>query len=278
MSDYLPKEEAAIREGEILRLHIAKGYIPINITKTGGLGGHLQNDGYTFEQCKGIAAKYSKRSEWKKHDYPTYHIASKLGWIDTIMPQNKPYGNKDIRYWTIERCCDVAKTCKTLLEFRNKYPSAYVIVCRNKWNDIVFADLKRLWAKRNLKNNNPLPDVAYNRKVTFDLEQIIATLKKYPSTSAFIKEHRSMYNWLSHHGIRLSEIATLEQLHNSQIGTGTKPIVQCDMEGNFVAEYNSARDPIGFDYKKISACCHGTRKSHKGYKWFFKQDFENNIK
>lgn len=87
-----------------------------------------------------------------------------------------------------------------------------------------------------------------------------------------------MYNWLSHHGIRLSEIATLEQLHNSQIGTGTKPIVQCDMEGNFVAEYNSARDPIGFDYKKISACCHGTRKSHKGYKWFFKQDFENNIK
>ena len=278
MSDYLPKEEAAIREGEILRQYIAKGYIPINITKTGGLGGHLQNDGYTFEQCNGIAAKYSKRSEWKKHDYPTYYIASKLGWIDTIMPQNKPYGNKDIRYWTIERCCDVAKTCKTILEFRNKYPSAYVIVCRNKWNDIVFADLKRLWAKRNLKNNNPLPDVAYNRKVTFDLEQIIATLKKYPSTSAFIKEHRSMYNWLSHHGIRLSEIATLEQLHNSQIGTGTKPIVQCDMEGNFVAEYNSARDPIGFDYKKISACCHGTRKSHKGYKWFFKQDFENNIK
>lgn len=274
MSDYLPKEEAAIQEGEILMQYIAKGYLPINITKTGGLGGHLQNDGYTFEQCKEAAAKYSKRSEWKKHDYPTYYIASKLGWIDAIMPHTKPYGNKDIRYWTIERCCEEAKNCNTILEFRQKNPSAYVIVCKNKWNDIVFANLIRLWAKRNHENNNMLPDVTYNRKVTFNLEQILATLKEYPSTSSFVKEHRSMCNWLSHHGIRLSDIATSEQIHRSRIGTGTKPIVQCDMQGNVVAEYNSAREPVGFNYKKISACCHGKNKSHRGYIWFFKQDNE----
>ena len=183
MSEYIPKEDAAVREGEILMQYISKGYLPINISKTGGLGGHLQNDGYTFEQCKEIATKYSKRSEWKRHDYPTYYIASKLGWIDTIMPQNKRYGNKDIRFWTIERCCDVAKTCKTILEFRKNYPSAYVIVCRNKWNDLVFAGLNRLWAKRNLENNNLLPDVAYNRKVTFDLEQILETLIAVPLKS-----------------------------------------------------------------------------------------------
>lgn len=108
----------------------------------------------------------------------------------------------------------------------------------------------------------------------YDLETIVASLKGYESTANFTKEHPSMFNWLSKHKIKLSDIATPEQLHKSRIG-GTKPIVQCDMDGNFVAEYNSARDAIGFDYKKISACCNGTRKSHKGYKWIFKKDYEN---
>ena len=83
-----------------------------------------------------------------------------------------------------------------------------------------------------------------------------------------------MFNWLSKHKIKLSDIATPEQLHKSRIG-GNKPIVQCDMDGNKIAEYRSAREPIGFDYRKISACCNGTRKSHKGYKWIFKKDYEN---
>lgn len=257
MTDYLPKEEAAIREGEILRQFVTNGYLPINIQKTGGLGGHMPDNGFTFEQCQEAATKYAKRSEWKQKDYSTYYIASKYGWIDTIMPQTKPYGNKEIRYWTIERCCEVAKESVTISEFRENFPSAYVIVCRNKWNDIVFANIERLSVQHN-----------------YDLETIVASLKGYESTADFTKEHPSMFNWLSKHKIKLCDIATPEQLHKSRIG-GTKPIVQCDMDGNFVAEYNSARDAIGFDYKKISACCNGTRKSHKGYKWIFKKDYEN---
>ena len=82
-----------------------------------------------------------------------------------------------------------------------------------------------------------------------------------------------MVNWLFHHRIKMRDIASPEQYHKSFVA-GTKPIVQCDMDGNFVAEHSSAREAIGFDYKKISACCNGIRKSHKGYKWFFKKDYE----
>jgi hypothetical protein len=256
ISDYIPKEEASILEGIVLKQYIEQGYLPINIQKTGGLGGHLQNDGFTFSQCQEIAKKYSKRSEWKKLDYPTYYIASKLGWIDDIMPRNKPYGNKDTRYWTIERCCDLAKECVTRTEFREKYPSVYTIICKHKWNDIVFANINR-----------------QHPRVEFDLDIILATLKTYNSTSDFAKENRRMVTWLSHHKIKLSDIATPEQVHRSYI-VGTKPIVQCDLQGNVIAEYNSAREAIGFDYKKISACCRGIRKTHKGYKWFFKKDYE----
>ena len=128
-----------------------------------------------------------------------------------------------------------------------------------KWNKIVFAGLKRLFEKHD-----------------FNLEIIIETLKQYSSTAEFVKANPAMFNWLSKHKIKLSSIATPEQLHRSRIG-GTKPIVQCDLQGNVIAEYNSAREPIGFDYKKISACCHGKRKSHKGYKWFFKKDYEQSL-
>ncbi len=256
MSDYLQKEDAAILEGEILKQYIAKGYRPINITKTGGLGGHLQNDGYTFEQCEEASTKYSKRSEWKKQDYPTYYIASKLGWIDTIMPQNKPFGNNTQRCWTIERCCDLAKECKSISEFRQKNPSAYGTVCKNKWNDVVFSNIPRL-----------------HPPTGFTIEIIKEKLKGYSSTSDFVKENPAMLNWLGHHKVKLSDIATPEQIHKSHVN-GTKPIVQCDMEGIFVAEYSSAREAIGFDFRSISACCNGICKSHKGYKWFFKQDYE----
>ena len=168
ITDYLPKDEASLREGEILQHYLSLGYIPINRTKTGGLGGHLLDDGYTFEQCKERASIYSNRSEWKQNDYSTYYVASKYGWIDSIMPQNKPYGNKGIQYWTIERCCDLAKGCVTISEFREKYPSAYTRICKSKWNNIVFANIKR--------QHPPLD---------FDLETIVKTLKQYPSTASF---------------------------------------------------------------------------------------------
>lgn len=257
VTNYLPKEEAAQKEGEVLKYYLSLGYIPINRTKTGGLGGHLLDEGYTYEQCLEKASRYRKRSEWKLKDYSTYYVASKYGWIDSIMPQNKPYGNKDTRYWTIERCREAANECSTISEFREKYESAYVMVCKNNWNDVVFSNIPRQYPPTG-----------------FTIEIIKEKLKGYSSTSDFVKENPAMLNWLGHQGIRLTEIATSEQMHNSRIGTGTKPIVQCDMEGNFVAEYNSAREPIGFSYKKISACCNGKNKSHKGYKWFFKQDYE----
>ena len=259
-TEYLPKEEAAQKEGEVLQYYLSKGYAPINRTKTGGLGGHLPYDGFTFEQCRERASLYRNRSEWHRRDYPSYYVASKYGWIDSIMTRNKSFGNKDIRYWTIERCCEAANQCATISEFREKYSSAYVIVCRNKWNDVVFANIERLTAQYN-----------------YDLDTIVATLRQYESTADFAEENPSMVTWLGHHKIKMRDLATPEQLHKS-FAKGTKPIVQCDMDGNFVAEYNSAREPIGFNYKKISACCNGKNKSHKGYKWFFKKDYEQRVK
>lgn len=55
-----------------------------------------------------------------------------------------------------------------------------------------------------------------------------------------------------------------------------KPVVQYDLEGNFIKEWDYARQPIeqgvGTDYNGISACCLGKQKSASGYIWRFKEN------
>jgi hypothetical protein len=55
---------------------------------------------------------------------------------------------------------------------------------------------------------------------------------------------------------------------------GSKPIIQKDLNGNIVKEYENARQAAleGFNYKNISSCCNGKSKSHKGYVWQFKNE------
>lgn len=54
---------------------------------------------------------------------------------------------------------------------------------------------------------------------------------------------------------------------------GAKPILQFDMDGNFIAEYISchmASEKTGADRNGISKCCKGIYKQYKGFIWKYK--------
>lgn len=55
------------------------------------------------------------------------------------------------------------------------------------------------------------------------------------------------------------------------IEASKKPVARCDMDGNIIKEYNSAREAVkdGYNYKNISAVCNGDKKRHGGYVWKF---------
>ena len=59
----------------------------------------------------------------------------------------------------------------------------------------------------------------------------------------------------------------------------SKPVVQIDPTTNKIVKmWESAREADrqgGFDFKNISQCCNGKRKTHKGYKWMFLSDYKN---
>lgn len=55
-----------------------------------------------------------------------------------------------------------------------------------------------------------------------------------------------------------------------------KPVIQMDLDGNFIREFGSAQEASEYYgikrlWNSISACCTGRRKTANGYKWKFKE-------
>ena len=189
LTEYIDKEEAKEQEGIQLSQYVARGWLPLNRVKTGSLGGHLENDGFTFEECKAIGQKYNKRSEWKKNDYPTYYIASKRGWINDILEQGERFGNAKQRYWTEERIAETALKFETRKEFQKNEPSAYARAWKMGILDKVCGHMKRIWYR-----------------LDYDVDMIKRKMEEYDTLSDFVENNKSMRAWLSRHNINLKEL------------------------------------------------------------------------
>lgn len=71
---------------------------------------------------------------------------------------------------------------------------------------------------------------------------------------------------------RKGAIETSEQIQ-LKIERVSKVVVQCDMEGNFIKEWSSAKQASlnGFTASNISNCCKNKRKTHKKFIWKYKK-------
>lgn len=256
LTEYIDKEEAKEQEGIQLSKYIAKGWLPLNRVKTGSLGGHLANDGFTFEECKAVGQKYSKRSEWKRNDYPTYYIASKRGWMDKILKRPEKYGNGTVSYWTDERIAETALLFEYPSDFMKNEPVAYQRAYQKGILDKVCSHMKRKW-----------------KRLDYDIEMIKRKIEEYDYLSDFIENNKSMYIWLNNHKIKLRELT--DKPYKERKGP-SKPVQQFTLTGEYVRSYNNARETeaYGFNYKNVSAVCHGKRKSHKGFIFRFELQFD----
>ena len=57
----------------------------------------------------------------------------------------------------------------------------------------------------------------------------------------------------------------------------SKAVIAIDDSGNVVFEFPSTMEAQrqGFNHVNLSACCRGERKTHRGYRWRYKEDIEN---
>lgn len=53
----------------------------------------------------------------------------------------------------------------------------------------------------------------------------------------------------------------------------SKPVLQYDLEGNFIKEWKNVSEcgRNGYYQNSISLCCNGKQKTHRGYKWRYKE-------
>lgn len=260
LTDYVDKEDAKNLEGEYLHKYIQNGWIPINIAKTGGLGGHLRFDGFTYQQCLEIGKRYTKRSDWKQQAYSSYYIADKMGWLDTIIPRNKRHGNSTRRYWTKERIAVEAAKYKHIKDFADAEPTAYHIVLEYNWMSELCGHMERL-----------------REETGFTVESIQNEIEKYETLTDFIKACPRMYDWLLKRKIKLAEISN-KAYREPKIFQ--KSVAQYDLEGNLIRVYDNARQTgqYGFSYKSVSQVCNGKSKTHKGFIFKFTSPQDNEEK
>ena len=253
LTEYIDKEEAKEQEGIHLSKYVAKGWLPLNRVKTGSLGGHMANDGFTFEDCKAVGHKYSKRSEWKRNNYPTYYIASKRGWIDDILKQSERFGNAKQTYWTEERIAETALKYVSRKEFQRNEQSAYTRAWKMGILDKVCGHMKRLKAPTG-----------------FTVDIIRQEIEKYDTISDFIASNPRMCNWLTKHKIKPRNLS--DKPYKKPKGS-PKPVLQFTIGGVYVRRYNNARETAeyGFNYKNVSDVCTGKKKSHKGFIFKFEK-------
>ena len=66
--------------------------------------------------------------------------------------------------------------------------------------------------------------------------------------------------------------------HNQRVAkANSKPVVALDADGKVVFEFQSTNEAgrCGFDQSHVSACCRGEVKTHRGYRWKYKEELEN---
>lgn len=64
----------------------------------------------------------------------------------------------------------------------------------------------------------------------------------------------------------------LVHAYDTGLNPRQKKVKQFNLDGTFVAEWKSASEcerVLGFNHRKISKCCNGKSKTHRGYRWCF---------
>ena len=61
-------------------------------------------------------------------------------------------------------------------------------------------------------------------------------------------------------------------------GKLSKKVLQLSLTGELIREWESTREcgRNGFDSGHVAACCRGERKTHKGFRWMYAEDYREN--
>lgn len=128
----------------------------------------------------------------------------------------------------------------------------------------------------NLYKNGKLKKIFIHRLVAEAFLEIPEGLKQYIGTVYLQVNHKDE----NKHNNNVENLEWCSAKYNTNFGTRnerdaltkSKPVVQYDLEGNFIREWQSTKEcgRNGYNQGAVAACCRGKLKTHKGFIWRYK--------
>ena len=142
--------------------------------------------------------------------------------------------------------------------------NGYSQVGLSKNGDYKMCKVHRLVAFTFLENPENLPQV--NHKDEDKTNNFV-----FLNEDGTVNKEKSNLEWKSpkdncNHGTRNERIAKAL----------SKRVIQLSLSGDFIKEWESTMEcgRNGFSQRNVAACCRGERKTHKGFRWMYYDDYK----
>ncbi len=177
-------EEARTNEQRFIEEYGTKGWIILNSTKAGALGGNAVK--WTKVRLPKVAKLYKRRIDFNHSPvhYTAYSAAAKHGWLQDVCKHMKLLKT----YWSKEKCIKEAKRYKTRKDFGKKSGGAYNYALKHGFIDEACSHM------------------SVNFK-SWTVETCKIEAKKYLYRHDFEKGSRSAYEFAKKRGL-LSEVCS----------------------------------------------------------------------
>ena len=152
LTGYMDKNEAVKKENDVLDSYILKGWIPLNIAKTGSLGGGILK--WTDDKIREEVSKFNTLNDFYKNSRSAFNAAKNRG-EDFFNEVTKNLVRK-IEYSTDKQLADRAKLYKTKSEFMKNDLSSYQKALRRgdeffKSITAHMVPMRKKWTEENLR-------------------------------------------------------------------------------------------------------------------------------
>ena len=160
---------------------------------------------------------------------------------------------------------DYRNTGKAELMNPFEIPNGYLQVGLSKNGEYKKCYVHRLVAETFLPNPENLPEV--NHKDEDKTNNFV-----FLNEDGSVDKEKSNLEWKNHrdncnHGTRNERIGK-----TSTNGKQSKKVLQLSLSGELIREWPSIHEcgRNGFDFRNVSACCRGERKTAYGFRWMYK--------
>lgn len=264
LADGLALEESADVECEYIEKYASEGWKLINRTKGGSIGSPILK--WTYDKCMEKAKQYVYVKDFRDEWPQAYQRSVAKGWNKeyTWLMRFKPKNT-----YTYDECLEKAKLCKSWTQFVLNYPSYKSFSVRMGWiKDWEWLKVKK---KRDIVEYDLKGDfIAVHRgsltaKFGKDLGNILLCAKGEH------KYHRNRI-WRYEDEVLGTDGNIMKHIEVNINPSYFRPVVQYDLEGNYIREYESIKS-TGYCSSSIYDALNNIKSgTSNGYVWRYRDD------